>query len=571
MPVGFNNNDLPPTDNDGVPDAPWALEFSRFAVRNSNGVLIGGAHAFAPNGGKALGEGVTVAHTDTGYTLHPELTESGAVPGARTFIDPVPSMLSITDISGVAENLSATFGASVTINNGIQVSAGASVSLTYPDDGIDPLTGPFNCHGTSTASLIMSPQGMPGGSYQADATNFMASSDAPDYIRGRAPVAITGAAPKAQLLPIRVSDSVLIDPIVSNNLTWGILHAAEKAMADPAVGVISISMGWPFAGKPLDFQLMERAIAVAADVGIVVCAAAAQTSATFTDVLEKATGQDIDTDVGVNQLTELYAGMMDSINDEAEALGDTAADYSDVATATAIMARLTGLALAENLPTLADLADEVQQQAEAAGRKLDQIEGYMRSLEGLTQSHADTARMIGGPAYPGTDFNTICCAACDFNGFEMPDGLYGDAVDITAPGVNMYSAKASRGSSGNDYYCHYSKGTSYSTAITAGACALWQAHHGRANLINTYGAPFMVHLFRWALKHSADQTTPQMTQAGQAWDSARRGFGILNAEQLLALNLPASTQALITALRNENIISDIQQSSLRAKAAAIGK
>jgi thermitase len=135
----------------------------------------------------------------------------------------------------------------------------------------------------------------------------------------------------------------------------------------------------------------------------------------------------------------------------------------------------------------------------------------------------------------------------------------------------MYSAKSARGASGNDYYSHNSEGTSYATAITAGACAIWQAHHGRQNLINTYGAPFMLHLFRWAVKNSCDQTTPQMTAAGTSWDSARRGYGILNAEQLLNLSLPADTQALITAMRAENMISAVRECELRAIATSVCK
>jgi hypothetical protein len=356
------------------------------------------------------------------------------------------------------------------------------------------------------------------------------------------------------LLPIRVSDSVIVDPIVANNLTTAIWHAVSLAQVnptdgmaiDPTIGVISISMGWPLAGDPLDFRPLAAAIRGACDAGIIICAAAAQAVPYL------------------NKTMERYADFMDGINDAAGGVADTANDFSDLATKTAIIARLTGLALT-NQPTLADLAEEVRQKALAVGRTADDIARYMALLEDLTESHAETARWIGGPGYPGTDPNTICCAACDINGFEMVDGFYGHQVDITAPGVNMYSAKSKVGATGNEYYTHYSAGTSYSTAITAGACALWQAHHGRDHLLETYGAPMMVHLFRWALKQSSEQTTPQLAAEGIAWDGERRGYGILNAEALLALPLPADVETLMTHLRGENMITTIQEYELWAK------
>jgi hypothetical protein len=83
------------------------------------------------------------------------------------------------------------------------------------------------------------------------------------------------------------------------------------------------------------------------------------------------------------------------------------------------------------------------------------------------------------------------------------------------------------------------KGTSYATAIVAGACALWQAHHGRANLIRDYGLPLIFDLFKKVLKDSCDKP--------QDWDTAKYGAGVLDAVALL--NHPLPPRAEIEQLR----------------------
>jgi thermitase len=136
--------------------------------------------------------------------------------------------------------------------------------------------------------------------------------------------------------------------------------------------------------------------------------------------------------------------------------------------------------------------------------------------------------------YPGNDPNVICAAACDIEDNELDFGFYGEEVDITAPGVNLWVAETSPSP-----VVGRSHGSSYATAIIAGACALWQAHHGRDRLVADYTKRLLFPLFKHCLQESA-------FVPATGWDKKRRGAGILDVEHLLNFKLPkkADVQAL---------------------------
>lgn len=145
--------------------------------------------------------------------------------------------------------------------------------------------------------------------------------------------------------------------------------------------------------------------------------------------------------------------------------------------------------------------------------------------------------IVLNPTLPGLSAHTICVAACDENLNVLNTGFYGESVDITAPGIHTWHAKTVR----DDPDVHASqrsfevwndgKGTSYATAVVAGACALWQARHGRDFLIGHYaGRALLTDAFRLCLTLSA--TTPT------GWDTALHGDGVLDIEALLQLPLP---------------------------------
>lgn len=149
------------------------------------------------------GAGVQVAHPDTGYTLHPELADA-----ARLLI---------------------------------------TAGFDFDDDDPDPIDDLDDgfldnpSHGTGTGSVILSGVGAAGG--------------------GAGPF-VSGAAPHAQLIPIRTTESVVLFSM--RGLRRAIDHAVSQAAQ-----VISISLGGPLPGFGT-----QRAIQRAVEAGTIVLAAA---------------------------------------------------------------------------------------------------------------------------------------------------------------------------------------------------------------------------------------------------------------------------------------------------------
>lgn len=128
----------------------------------------------------------------------------------------------------------------------------------------------------------------------------------------------------------------------------------------------------------------------------------------------------------------------------------------------------------------------------------------------------------------------------------------GRAVDITAPAELVWRAQRSRPEEPSDGVGP-GQGTSFATAIVAGAAALWLARHGRgavraeAQRRGTNAAA----LFRAALRATARVPT--------GWDPDDFGPGILDAERLLdlplgdvpALDLSTDEDSIASALAEE--------------------
>jgi thermitase len=152
---------------------------------------------------RAPGEGVTVGHPDTGYTEHPEL--------------PARALL-------------------------------AGKGFDFQDDDADPRDPLSNRplqhpgHGTSTASLIVSPRGRQPG------------LDGPAFV--------SGVAPGARLIPLRVTTSVVLWS--TRRLTRAIRHAVSHE-----AHVISISLGGPTPSVAL-----RNAVREAEQAGVIVLCAA---------------------------------------------------------------------------------------------------------------------------------------------------------------------------------------------------------------------------------------------------------------------------------------------------------
>jgi len=134
--------------------------------------------------------------------------------------------------------------------------------------------------------------------------------------------------------------------------------------------------------------------------------------------------------------------------------------------------------------------------------------------------------------YPAQLTEVIAVAACNCQQKPWSSTASGAAVDITAPGESVWRALARS----DKFTTGRSSGTSYATAITAGAAALWLSHHGRDDLIQRFGLSGLAAVFKELLiEHAFDRPTN--------WDTANLGPGILNVEKLLQAELPKSVAA----------------------------
>lgn len=135
--------------------------------------------------------------------------------------------------------------------------------------------------------------------------------------------------------------------------------------------------------------------------------------------------------------------------------------------------------------------------------------------------------------YPARSNRTLAVA-----GVALKDGKVlpwtgsscGAQVDISAPAHNILRPSTSR--SNKFTYGDEGDGTSYATAMTAGAAALWLAKHGSA-LDKAYPEQWMrVEAFKQSVMATA---TPHANPASKA----EFGAGVLNVKNLLKAKLPA--------------------------------
>lgn len=375
------------------------------------------------------GEGIIIAHMDTGWTRHPEIYLNPNYlrndPNSVSYMNPDPDG---------------------TLHNAENHMSGASIW--------------FN-HGTSTASVMIGDEitsrtdvlsSLESLEELTDEEKGLYASQMDEYLtqidNG---VQITGVAPNAKILPFRVTEGVIETPYEVNTipskillitlLTYGIdqntggLNTLAKAIdkvtvlskENSEIGVVSISLGGLINNDQLELSLKE-----ARKNGIIVCAAAAQLTSLMGDIADQ----------------EVYPGSSPHC------------------------IRVAG--------TYGEASDENEQ----------------------------------------TD------------DYAMPaEGFYSESVDFTAPGWGIHTALTEKDGSEISYSINENaEGTSHSTAVTAGICSLWLAHHGRQNLIQKYGRPLLMDAFRYCVDHTCFTPT--------GWDSSKRGIGIINAKALLEFELP---------------------------------
>lgn len=131
--------------------------------------------------------------------------------------------------------------------------------------------------------------------------------------------------------------------------------------------------------------------------------------------------------------------------------------------------------------------------------------------------------------YPAALDEVIAVAASNVDDRPWWLSAQGPEVDITAPGENVLCASIEPGAP-NPFVVGPSSGTSFATAMTAGAAALWLAHHGVDMLRARYPGRDLQRAFREVLRRSARRPA--------SWDSRNLGPGILDAEGVLRVDLP---------------------------------
>lgn len=138
--------------------------------------------------------------------------------------------------------------------------------------------------------------------------------------------------------------------------------------------------------------------------------------------------------------------------------------------------------------------------------------------------------------YPAGYDSVIALAATNCAHTPWDGSTNGSQVDLSAPGESVWRAYSHMKSKTLKFDVEPSSGSSYATALTAGAAATWLAFWGRSNLIGRYGAGRLQEVFSSLLK-SHGHTVPK------DWDSANYGVGILEMRKLLEAPLPPALKS----------------------------
>ena len=146
--------------------------------------------------------------------------------------------------------------------------------------------------------------------------------------------------------------------------------------------------------------------------------------------------------------------------------------------------------------------------------------------------------VIAPAVYPGT----IAVAASNPNNDIWRYSSYGPAVDITAPGEDVYVPFQSKK---REDIMVFGSGTSYATPHVASAAALWKAKYSEQ--LKHVEKPWqIVELFRTHLRDSANKDP---NKNGHKWDTERFGAGILDVKKLLQ-QMPGTERGIKKQINN---------------------
>lgn len=137
----------------------------------------------------------------------------------------------------------------------------------------------------------------------------------------------------------------------------------------------------------------------------------------------------------------------------------------------------------------------------------------------------------GFVVYPARYPHVVAIAASNARDGLWSGSALGKLVAVTAPGESVWRGKVDMARDGQPKFTvDRSSGTSYATALTAGACALWLQRHDRSQLLQRYGAGGLAAAFRSALQGSVRKVP--------GWPKKKAGPGIVDVDGLIQAALP---------------------------------
>jgi hypothetical protein len=147
--------------------------------------------------------------------------------------------------------------------------------------------------------------------------------------------------------------------------------------------------------------------------------------------------------------------------------------------------------------------------------------------------------------YPAKIPTVVAVAACNAKERPWMWSSHGSAVDVTAPGEDVYVASVDLAGSEAKNIVAPSSGTSYAVAATAGVAAMWLAH--RKGALAGLSKSQIPGAFRHVLRSTARRP--------DGWDTNDFGSGIVDADAVLAAAVPApgSFAAKASRSRRESI------------------
>ncbi|MGE0453994.1 MAG: S8 family serine peptidase [Vicinamibacteria bacterium] len=146
---------------------------------------------------------------------------------------------------------------------------------------------------------------------------------------------------------------------------------------------------------------------------------------------------------------------------------------------------------------------------------------------------------VGFVVWPARYEEALAVAASNVRDEPWQGSSHGSAVDITAPGESVWRGDTKRDGAVTIFDVGMGRGTSFATATTAGAAAVWLGHH--AARLQLLPPDAIAPLFRALVQQTARRP--------RGWNTSEYGPGILDLFALLRAQIPTNCAAPVHARR----------------------